>query len=176
MSDEHPSTRPAERHRHDQADGSGPAAIADSGRSSGSRPSSAPASVWGAASREAVLGGYRRHWEGAWQDTRCLRTLSGHSDRVNAVAVLDADRIVSGSDDKTLKVWSVTSGECLQTLSGHSYCVSAVAVLDADRIVGGSHDHTLEVWSVTPGECLQTLRGHSSFCLLYTSPSPRDRG
>mgnify|MGYP002023862866 CR=1 FL=1 len=105
---EHSSTRPAKRHRHDQADGSGPVAMNDSSRGSGSGPSSASASVWGAASREAVLEEYRRHWKGAWQDTRCLQTLSGHSSIVAAVAVLDADRIVSGSYDKTLKVWNVT--------------------------------------------------------------------
>ena len=52
-----------------------------------------------------MLEEYRLHWKGAWQDTRCVRTLSGH---VRAVAVLDADRIVSGSWDGTLKVWSVT--------------------------------------------------------------------
>ena len=146
---EHSSDRPVKRLRHDQADGSGPVAMNDSSRGSGSGPSSASASVWGAASREAVLEDYRRHWKGAWQDTRCLQTLNGHSSAVYAVAVLDADRIVSGSWDRALKVWSLASGECLQTLSGHSHFVAAVAVLDADRIVSGSWDKTLEVWSVT---------------------------
>ena len=56
-----------------------------------------------------MLEDYRRHWKGAWQDTRCLQTLTGHSESVLAVAVLDADRIVSGSWDKTLEVWSVTN-------------------------------------------------------------------
>ena len=142
---------------HDQADGSGPATMTDS------RPSSAPASIWGTSSREAMLEEYRRHWKGAWRDTRCLQTLSGHSSYVAAVAVLDADRIVSASDDNTLKVWSLTSGECLQTLSGHTGWVRAVAVLGADRIVSGSSDKTLKVWSLASGECLQTLSGHSSF-------------
>ena len=78
----------------------------------------------------------------------CLQTLSGHTNCVTTVAVLDADRIVSGSFDGALKVWSVASGECLQTLSGHSCCVFAVAVLDADRIVSVSYDGALKVWSV----------------------------
>ena len=156
---EHSSTRPAKRHRHDQADGSGP----DSGSGSHSGSSSAPAPAWDAAGREALLEDYRRHWKGAWEDTRCLQTLSGHSSYVDAVAVLDADRIVSGSWDKTLKVWSLASGECLQTLSGHSSFVAAVAVLDADRIVSASFDETLKVWSLASGECLQTLSGHSDY-------------
>ena len=101
-----------------------------------------------------MLEDYCRHWKGAWQDARCLQALSGHSSIVAAVAVLDADRIVSASYDKTLKVWSLASGECLQTLSGHSDWVYAVAVLDADRIVSGSRDKTLKVWSLASGECL----------------------
>ena len=100
--------RPAKRHRHDQADGSGPVAMNDAGSGPGSGSSPAPAPVWGNATREAILEDYRRHWKGAWQDTRCVRTLSGHTGCVRAVAVLDADRIVSSSWDRTLKVWSVT--------------------------------------------------------------------
>jgi len=32
----------------------------------------------------------------------------------------DGRRIVSGSDDKTLKVWDVATGKCVATLKGHS--------------------------------------------------------
>jgi len=31
------------------------------------------------------------------------------------------DTIVSGSSDKTLKIWDVESGKCLTTLEGHRY-------------------------------------------------------
>ena len=36
------------------------------------------------------------------------------------VCVLDADRIVSGSRDKTICMWDVNSGECVKVLDGHS--------------------------------------------------------
>ena len=32
----------------------------------------------------------------------------------------DGRRVVSASDDKTLKVWDVATGECVATLEGHS--------------------------------------------------------
>ena len=35
----------------------------------------------------------------------------------------DGRRVVSGSDDKTLKVWDVETGECVATLEGHSESV-----------------------------------------------------
>ena len=34
--------------------------------------------------------------------------------------MLPDGRVVSGSDDKTLKVWGVATGECVATLKGHS--------------------------------------------------------
>ena len=45
--------------------------------------------------------------------------LSGHTDNVTSVALsADGSKVVSGSYDKTVKIWSADSGEVLQTLSG----------------------------------------------------------
>ena len=45
--------------------------------------------------------------------------LSGHDGGVNSVAFsADGSKVVSGSDDKTVKIWSADNGEVLQTLSG----------------------------------------------------------
>ena len=64
------------------------------------------------------------------------------------VAVLPRDRIVSGSRDKTLRVWDVTEGggHCLQTLRGHTGWVNCVGLLPDGRVVSGSRDKTLKVW------------------------------
>jgi WD40 repeat protein len=58
-----------------------------------------------------------------------VRTLTGHSDAVIAVAVTpDGKRVISGSNDQTLKVWNLETGEELFTLTGHTRGVTAVAV------------------------------------------------
>jgi WD40 repeat protein len=45
--------------------------------------------------------------------------LSGHADWVTSVAFsADGSKVVSGSDDNTVKIWSADNGEVLQTLSG----------------------------------------------------------
>ena len=57
------------------------------------------------------------------------------------------DRVVSGSEDKTLKLWDASTGNCLATWKGHSDYVNSVAVFPAgDRVVSGSDDKTLRLW------------------------------
>ena len=159
------SGRPSKRHRPDPVDGSGHFPVRGAGCGSTGDSSSRSDTASGRVARVAVLAQYRRWWERAGHKTRCLRTLAGHLSWVQAVAVLEGDRIVSTSNDKTLKVWSLTSGECLQTLTGHSGRVNAVAVLEGDRIVSASDDGTLRVWSLESGECVQALIGHVNFVL-----------
>jgi hypothetical protein len=74
----------------------------------------------------------------------------------------DGRRAVSGSDDKTLRVWDLESGQCLRTLTGHTAGVTSVSVTpDGRRAVSGSRDKTLRVWDLESGQCLRTLQGHS---------------
>ena len=45
--------------------------------------------------------------------------LSGHAGDVNSVAFSgDDSKVISGSNDKTVKIWNADSGEVIQTLSG----------------------------------------------------------
>lgn len=45
--------------------------------------------------------------------------LSGHTHSVKSVAFsADGSKVVSGSDDGTVKIWNADSGEVIQTLSG----------------------------------------------------------
>ena len=93
------------------------------------------------------------------------RVLRGHSGEVYALAVTpDGRQVVSGSQDKTLKVWDLEIGSELRTLSGHSGAVWAVAVTpDGRQVVSGSGDKTLKVWDLETGSELHTLSGHSDW-------------
>ncbi|MDB9325009.1 hypothetical protein PN435_02270 [Nodularia spumigena CS-590/02] len=91
------------------------------------------------------------------------QTLSGHYDSVYSIAFSpDSQTLASGSDDKTIKLWNVTTGKLLQTIQGYSKLVSSVAFSpDNQTLASGSDDKTIKLCNVTTGRRLQTIRGHS---------------
>jgi WD40 repeat protein len=74
----------------------------------------------------------------------------------------DGSRVVSGSYDKTVRIWNVTTGEVEAELKGHTDSVMSVAFAqDGSRVVSGSDDKTVRIWNVTTGEVEAELKGHT---------------
>lgn len=89
------------------------------------------------------------------------RTLIGHQDNVCALDVgPHGQYIVSGSWDKTAKVWR--NWECVATFKGHQQSVWAVVAVDHDRVLTASADKTIRLWSISnPGRPLTVFGGHA---------------
>ena len=69
---------------------------------------------------------------------------------------------MSGSYDRTVRLWDAATGAALQTLEGHSGWVTSVAFSpDGRQVVSGSYDKTVRLWDAATGAALQTLEGHS---------------
>jgi WD40 repeat protein len=102
-----------------------------------------------------------------------LRTLQGHSRRVYGIAFSpNGQHLITGSEDQTVRLWDVATGECLQVLSGHDRFVLTVAYLTGKKlgkklspnlIASGSDDQTIRLWNALTGECLQVLTGHTGW-------------
>ena len=57
---------------------------------------------------------------------------SGHSSCVRSLVIsADGTKVISGSNDKTIKIWDAASGDVMQTLSGESdmLCVHVYIVM-----------------------------------------------
>jgi hypothetical protein len=96
---------------------------------------------------------------------RFLRTFEGHAEMVFSVCLSGDGRFaLSGSWDKTLKLWEVATGRCLRTFEGHaSYLRSVCLSGDGFFALSGSYDKTLKLWDVATGRCLRTFEGHTSY-------------
>ncbi|HEY2292573.1 MAG TPA: WD40 repeat domain-containing protein [Thermoanaerobaculia bacterium] len=106
-----------------------------------------------------------------------LRTLRGHTERINALALLPDDRrVISAaghtllkSTDNTLRVWDLDTGMELQMLNGHSGAVVAVVVTPDGRYAvsaGGTSNgetiwstknNVLKVWDLGHGSEVRTI-------------------
>jgi U3 small nucleolar RNA-associated protein 12 len=74
--------------------------------------------------------------------------LYGHSLPVLGLAITsDIGLLISGGQDKTVKVWAMDFGDCRRTLKQHGEAVtSVVAVNDTHYFFTGSRDRSLKYW------------------------------
>jgi E3 ubiquitin-protein ligase TRAF7 len=79
---------------------------------------------------------------GTWA---CERTLEGH-DGVVAALMMHGDKLLSGSEDHTIKVWSTYTWECERTIKDPAdEDVTGLVVL-GDKRFAGSTCSSIKVW------------------------------
>lgn len=94
-----------------------------------------------------------------------LRTFEGHSAPVTAAALSpDGRTAVSGSADRTLKLWDLASGREIRSFTGHTVPVTGAAFSpDGRRIVSGaglfSGPGELKLWDADSGRLLHSFEG-----------------
>lgn len=112
-----------------------------------------------------------------WRRGRCtVRTIKGHTDGVMCLQFSETlshpafPILITGSYDRTARVWNLETGRELHCLTGHTRAVRALQ-FDEVKLITGSMDHTMKVWDWRTGKCLRTLEGHTEgvVCLNFDS-------
>ena len=91
-----------------------------------------------------------------------LPGLEGHTDMVCSIKA-SSNMVLSGSSDKTVRLWDLRTGKCVRTMEGHTGTVYSVDMDGHCRTaVSGSEDNLIRLWDLGSGRCSATFAGHSS--------------
>ena len=84
-------------------------------------------------------------------------------ERVSELALSsDGSTLASSSNDDTIRLWDVPSGQLKATLKGHTAKISSVAFSpDGSTLASGSYDYTVRLWDVASGQLKATFEGHT---------------
>ncbi|MFO7852001.1 MAG: TIR domain-containing protein [Bacteroidota bacterium] len=94
----------------------------------------------------------------------CKRILQEHTERVLGVFTNDGKYAVTGSNDSTLKLWDLRSGECLKTITPHvDYLRTLDATPDLNLVVtsGSRKETVIKLWNYKDLEPRGELKGHT---------------
>ena len=103
-----------------------------------------------------------------------LRDFQGHAGSVTGLAVTgDGKFLVTSGDDKTVRVWDVTSGKPLRSFQGHMTKATAVAVRgDGKQVASASDDGAVRVWDLnTTDEHRAMTESKESLWAVAISPN-----
>ncbi|XP_066241501.1 WD repeat-containing protein 86 isoform X2 [Saccopteryx leptura] len=91
-----------------------------------------------------------------------LRVCAEHRGGINWLSLSpDGQRLLTGSEDSTARLWRTADGQCCALLQGHESYVT-FCQLENEAAFTCSADCTIRKWDVLTGQCLQVFRGHTS--------------
>ena len=90
-------------------------------------------------------------------------TLQGHDSAVTSAAFSPDGRWLTGSSDKTARLWKAESGKLLTTFQGHTAEVTgAIFSPDGRRVLTTSFDKSARLWEAESGKLLSAFQGHTA--------------
>ncbi|KAF2221796.1 WD40-repeat-containing domain protein [Elsinoe ampelina] len=141
--------------------------------------------IWDVESGESI-GVLRGHKRGVWTIAFAppsIPTISGESGTSSG----NRGMVVTGSGDKTVRIWSLNDFSCLRTFEGHTNSVLKVVWLPHDKdttkkrhnrgpqVASAAGDGLVKVWDAQGGECDATLDNHiDRVWALAVKPTDRE--
>ncbi|KAF9518210.1 hypothetical protein BS47DRAFT_1338479 [Hydnum rufescens UP504] len=124
-----------------------------------------------------VRGAFTRPWKDVYSERLTVErnwrrgrynvtVLRGHADGIMCLQINENlshpnfPVLITGSYDRTARVWNLETGREVLCLRGHTRAIRAIQ-FDEAKLITGSMDRTLKVWNWRTGKCIRTLEGHT---------------
>ena len=113
-------------------------------------------------------------------DGKVVKTLAGHTAAVTGVGFsADGKHVVSGSEDKTVRVWSIESGQAVREITTAAAVTDVLIRIDGTQVVSAHADNKVRVWTFakpegeTPEGGEKPVReiAHNGVSCLATTPT-----
>jgi WD40 repeat protein len=113
--------------------------------------------------------------QGPWSSDPERLVLRGHTGAVYSVALsADGERVLSGGNDQTARLWEVATGRQVCLFSGHRNAVTGVALSrDGRQALTGSTDGTARLWSTETGGVVRSFDHQGAVYSALFSPDDR---
>lgn len=82
-------------------------------------------------------------------DFKVIQTLKGHTDAINVLLLVNPNKLISGSEDKLIRIWDSKTSEfkSSHTLKGHSAGITKlVSFAEMKKFASASNDYTIRLW------------------------------
>jgi pleiotropic regulator 1 len=111
--------------------------------------------------RRRLEEGLKPEWHAPW---KLMRVISGHVGHVRALAVDPSNEwFISGSVDRTIKIFDLASGTLKLTLTGHASTVRGLAISHKrPYFFSVAEDKTVKCWDLEVNKCIKHYHGHLS--------------
>lgn len=123
--------------------------------------------IWDVETGEAI-GVLRGHKRGVWSVAFAPPSIPALLQGDGGAASTSKGMVVTGSGDKTVRIWSLADYTCLRTFEGHANSILKVVWLPSPqgrgrpliRVASAAGDGLVKVWDAQDGECVSTLDNH----------------
>lgn len=109
------------------------------------------------------------------QKMQNVKKLRGHHSAVYCAVFDRSGRfVITGSDDRLVKIWSMETAYCLASCRGHEGDITDLAVTSNNALVASSsNDCIIRTWRLPDGQPVSVLRGHTgAVTAIAFSPRP----
>lgn len=96
---------------------------------------------------------------------KLVKTLNGHSIKVNALAVSPDGRFIATAlNNNTILIWNRINGSIFHRFEGYNKIVNALAISpNLKYLISGSNDNSIRIWDLVTKNNVRTLAGHRDF-------------